>query len=334
VRSGVTVSRETKEEVEPMYVVTNRAIKTNTDKLDELFGPKLNSPPDELRLAEITGSPGRFQFEICSETKAMREGKAPWPSEKLFKQLHERMLSDKGKDVVFFIHGYNTTFLDAVKTAYQIEKKYNVEVILFSWPSDGKLLRYRGDKGDAVASHLALDRTLERLSLYMNKYIRSSADVCGRGFSMMAHSMGNYLFKFLMKSSMYQGETLIFDNVILCAADVNEHDHTEWVEKIQVRNRVYVTINEDDRALAASRIKFGEKQKARLGHVATGKKAPSVIYLDFTNASGVKDSHSYFVDAEPLKNAHVKKVFHTILHGQRIERTLKFEAATQTYVIA
>ena len=314
-----------------MYVITNREYNSKATDIKKVFGRKLNNPNDELRLAVVTGAPGSFKCKVYQETASMRTGRAAYPSEKLFKELQSRMRSKKGKNVVVFVHGFNTTFVEALETAHDIEKSYDVEVILFTWPSDGKTGRYKSDKRDAIASHLALDRTLERLSAYMQKHI-TKENACGRGFTLMLHSMGNYLFKFLMKSTEYQGETLIFDNVILASADVNNHDHQEWVKDIQVRNRIYITINEDDRALGLSRMKFGSKQKARLGHTVFGTKASNAVYLDFSDAAHIGNDHSYFRKTAKI-NADVKNVFETILNGRRIESRLSFNPANGTYEV-
>ena len=70
----------------------------------------------------------------------------------------------------------------------------------------------------------------------------------------------------MLGSSVYLGTRLLFDNVILAAADTNNERHADWVDKIRCRKRVFITINENDGALLASRIKSGPEQLARLGH--------------------------------------------------------------------
>ena len=106
--------------------------------------------------------------------------------------------------------------------------------------------------------------------------------------------MANYLYKHLLKSGSSEGAGLLFDNVILAAADTNNEDHALWVDRIRCRRRVYITINEDDRALAVSRMKSGEEQKARLGHYSFGLDSQQGVYVQFTDVRGVGDSHAYF----------------------------------------
>ena len=174
-----------------------------------------------------------------------------------------------------------------LQRGHRFERNYNVEVVAFTWPANGRdslfgriggAASYKSDKRDAMRSAVAFDRTLEKLATYFDKHMQATRR-CNMRVSLLMHSMGNYLFKNLMRSSVYQGETRLFDNVILAAADVNNAAHEEWVDRIQCRRRIYITINEDDEALALSRAKFGEKQRARLGHLAHNLNSRQAVYL-------------------------------------------------------
>jgi hypothetical protein len=83
---------------------------------------------------------------------------------------------------------------------------------------------------------------------------------------------------------------LLFDNVTLVAADANNEGHAEWVDLINCRNRIFITINEDDSALMASRMKPGATQKARLGTICSTSTPDKAIYVNFTGARLVGDS--------------------------------------------
>jgi len=164
-----------------------------------------------------------------------------------------------------------------------------------------------------------------------NKFFTTAADKgCPFTVSLVLHSMGNYLFKHVMESSALRVDRLTFDNVVMVAADVNNSDHAPWVDCIAARNRIYITINEDDVALRASRIKAGEEQKARLGHYPYNLYAQKAVYVDFTNASHVGDSHAYF-EGKPLGNKAVKKFFQQAFDGLRAEESLEFQAARRLY---
>jgi esterase/lipase superfamily enzyme len=213
------------------------------------------------------------------------------------------------------------------------------------------------DKRDARASVGALDRALDKVKSFLDdfneesrnkivqkamqkfpdnpeardQYISKEAeDFCPFTVNMMLHSMGNYLFKNVMQSSVYRGNFLIFDNIIMVAADANNEDHVEWVDRIQCRKRVYITINEDDAALLASRLKAGDEQLPRLGHYPYNLNAERAVYVDFTNASYVTRSHSYF-EGGPLRNKGVRQFFEQAFKGERAEDNLRFDQATGMY---
>lgn len=88
--------------------------------------------------------------------------------------------------------------------------------------------------------------------------------------------------------------------------DVNNEDHTLWVDKLAHRKGVYILINENDSALLASSSKTGPDQKVRferlhnwinivrLGHYTHNLSSKVAVYLDVTDAKNVGRSHAYF----------------------------------------
>jgi esterase/lipase superfamily enzyme len=269
------------------------------------------------------------------------------PSKKLFVELINRMLKKK-RNCLFFVHGFNNVIKDVVERCMDFQKEFDVEVIAFSWPADEGLrgaTNYRSQKHEAKLSVNALDRCLEKLNEYLTKHFEETEkknakkkeadrEKCDLTFNFALHSMGNYLLKNLMNSSVYDGETLIFDNVILMAADANNEDHTQWVDRIAHRKRIYITINENDKALAVSRAKFGKLQKARLGHYTKNLLSTKAVYLDFTHAEGVDDSHAYFEKDPVNKNQAIREVFGKIFNGQTVEEGLPYDPHSRLHRIS
>lgn len=266
-----------------------------------------------------------------------------------------------GKNLLLFVHGFNNDMTDVLDRAEMLEANFGVEVLCFSWPANGGgvsgVLSYKSDKRDALASIGALDRVLEKMQTMLadfhRQYVReleekaearfaNNGEAWDRYFAqevnkrcpftvnLMLHSMGNYLFKNLLKSSTYSGDRLLFDNVVMVAADTNSEGHAEWVDRIQSRKRVYITINENDVALRASRLKMGEQQKARLGHYLRGLDSRVATYVDFTGQAHVGDSHAYFEGAS-LGNAKVKAFFNAVLNGAIGEDSARFDPARNVY---
>lgn len=310
--------------------------------------------------------------DICTPAMLREVGLQHLPSETdqpiyasqyVSRKILSRVRKEK-KNLLFFVHGFNNNMRDVLDRAHLLEKTYNVEVVAFSWPANGGGARgvasYLSDKSDAIASVGALNRCLLKFHDYLDgfnqaqmekiyqqaeqkfgnnterrdRYITEQSEkMCPFTVNLMLHSMGNYLYKKMLGSSAYKGKLLTFDNVILVAADANNEGHAEWVESIRCRKRVYVTINEDDVALMASRIKSGQEQKARLGHYPYELNASGTVYVDFTNASHVKRSHAYF-EQGPLRNSQVKRFFTNAINGKRAESGLYYDVSSNMYSIS
>lgn len=266
------------------------------------------------------------------------------------------------RNILIFVHGYNNDVKDVVQRANNLEKQYGVIVIPFSWPANGGGLKgladYKDDKNDAKASVVALDRFLSLINRNLNiiteknlqafreqakgkypddaekaesLYSKLVEKDCPFTLNLMLHSMGNYLFKQMFKSTISTGNGLIFDNVIMVAADANNLDHATWLERIRFKRRLYVTINENDQALAASRIKSGQDQLARLGHVLYGLNAARAHYVNFTDSAWVGNSHAYFEGNTRAKNEYVQQFFNSALNGERADKWLRYEADINCY---
>jgi esterase/lipase superfamily enzyme len=314
-----------------MIVITNRNIDLGA-KPEKRFGGDFNiKGPNELTICEVTkGTQGWYidllDDEIKSEAKEYHNRQA---SEIVFLRMQKRM-AEQNRNCLFYVHGFNNDFKTIIEQGKFIEDNYDIEVVIFSWPSNGGgvkgVLSYKSDKREAQLSVPALDRTFELLNRYL---INHKQTACNQNFNLLMHSMGNYLFKNLMKSSAYEGETLLFDNIILASADVNNKNHEHWVDKISFRKRLYITINEDDSALLASRLKFGEKQGPRLGHFTRNLNSEVATYIDFTDVAD--SSHSYFQDK--IKSKEVFEFFNLAFNGHKAEYGVRYDGNSNAFII-
>jgi esterase/lipase superfamily enzyme len=343
-----------------MFIITNRRVVPGARGLDQLGSTVNEKGPNELRVARVTGRAGAWDLEILDdeldEARKREIGMDPsqpaYASQYAAFKTFERVRKQK-KHLVLFVHGFNNDIEAVVSRCMSLERTYGVVTAAFSWPANGGGARgvvdYLSDKSDARISAGALDRTLDKMHAYLRDYSRRLADLvrarahkkhaadhekrdeaittecenaCPFTINLMLHSMGNYLFKGVMESSAYRANRhLLFDNVLMVAADTNNHDHAEWVDRIPCRNRLYVTINEDDAALFASRAKIGEEQRERLGHSVNGLNSRQAVYVNFTDARHVRGSHAYF-EGDALKNPTVKRFFALALNGDRAEDRL------------
>ncbi len=372
-----------------IFIATNRDFRSiRGTGYYELRDQPNRKGPKELRLFEATreaGAPGGWNLRIVPDKvvlsdlrkaemghawlKARKYGGSQLVAGELIRRL--RM---NGSNFLFFIHGYNNNVYDALNRAESISARYNVEVLLFSWPANGGGDRffedlhgkasYLSDKSDARASTEALDRALSRMYDLLSELnqgvfeeIRKEVEerypddlaarreeisrllqerACPFKVSLLAHSMGNYLFKkMLLTSSERLSRNVVFDNVILKAADTNHANHAEWVGRIRARKRVYITINQDDSALALSNLKIGEQQKSRLGSTLREQDAPFATYIDLTHF--LENEHSYFVEKD-LKAGRPSEdlvrftgFLEKAVNGEIAETGLPYHADSHTY---
>ncbi len=304
-----------------MLIVTNRNIVKSNFKDgvgDEgAFGDGVNvKGPNEVRLAHATKASGKWQVRLVKEPSKITDTNIP--SQKEFMKFRDKLVEDR-KNCVFFVHGFNQSFKKNLEKALKIEEIHKVAVIAFSWPSNPggfKTKEYRHAKRTARASDGALDATLEKLGRYLKEpFNKEALEKCGVKFSLMTYSLGNYLFQNYVIDSIYEDETRIFDNIVLCQADVDNEGHAQWVDMIQAGKRIYITINENDYVLKWSDANF---QKDRLGRTARDLNSTKALYFDFTDGENVGNTHGVFYKKT---NPVVEQFFTTVLNGGRGETT-------------
>ena len=297
-----------------ILIVTNRRL-NGINRTDEtLFGDEVNiRGASEIRLAWAERNRNRWRLQLVPEPRNMSEERRP--SRVAFQDFKQQLI-DNEKDCVFYIHGFNQSFLDSLQQAFDIQQRYGVAVVVFSWPSNpggfitSEYLMARAIARDSV---MALDRVFD----LMGQYLRENLNVrCDRSFNLLIHSLGNYLFEQFVRDPVFSGETRIFCNIVLNAADVDSDRHTEWVDTLRFSRRVYATINEDDQILNASDLINPD----RLGNTAANLTGQRALYLDLTSGQGVGKSHQHFGETAAA-NAVVKAFFESALHGLEATQT-------------
>ena len=311
--------------------------------------------PDRLKIDEARALKRSFRLDI--DERQVRHGSLRLACEIM------RQAAQQQRHVLVYVHGYNNDMSDVVKTVEEIEALYKVIVLPFSWPADGGgvvsgTTAYLNDKQDARASMDALNRFLEKLQFFHSKLVQARKDElwekasgafptnhtaaqqrfaelldadCKVSLNMLCHSMGNYVLKYALRPTQAASKQLIFDNISLVAADDNNEAHAAWVEQLQVRNRLYITINENDFALEWSRRKPGDEQKARLGRYLKQLTARNARYIDVTGAEAVNNAHNYFTGKPVQRNAALKTLFSQALEGGRAEEGLDYAVDINAY---
>lgn len=302
-----------------MLLATNRNVVSsnfNNNVGDENgFGEEVNKKgPTELRFANVKRLARKWRVELVPEPKNLDQDNLP--SRMQFLHLAKKCVANK-RNCVLYIHGYNKPFVETLEQAYLIEQLYNVEVLLFSWPSNTggfPLFEYRQARRVAQASFGALDALLEKYARALQEWLtpQDSAALmaCDSTTNLLVHSLGNYLLEHYVLSQAYQAETRLFTNVVLSQADVNSVNHIKWLDQIVVGQRTYATINENDKILGWSET----QNPPRLGKTLANLEGKTVQYYDFTRGKGVGKKHQLWGE---VKNADVTRFFNAVLNGKR-----------------
>ena len=179
---------------------------------------------------------------------------------------------------IVFVHGYNTSFDNAVYRTAQIsyDLKFDGAAFLYSWPSGGAVASYTYDRESATAA-----------KPYMREFLELVIKQSGaKSISIIAHSMGNQpLMEVLKDMRSSAPDDVVISQIILAAPDVDADTFTNLAREISgFAKGVTLYAAANDRALTISRNFW---QNPRAGDVpASGPViVPGVDTIDVTGAS-------------------------------------------------
>lgn len=166
-------------------------------------------------------------------------------------------------DIVFFVHGYNTSPEEALVRQRLVEKElqsrnFKCIVIGFDWPTAGSPLTYLYDRSEAsdTASMLVKGGIIP--------FIKYSAINCPINIHLIAHSMGGFVVREAFREvDKYHNANLANDwrigQMVLFAADISsecfELDHPDMLPVFNHCGRLTNYFSGYDKALAASNVK-------------------------------------------------------------------------------
>ncbi|MCA1241029.1 alpha/beta hydrolase [Stappia stellulata] len=188
----------------------------------------------------------------------------------------------KGKREVFvFIHGYNTRFPEALYRMVQLKHDSGLPhvAVLFTWASGGNVTDYLYDSNSATIARDGLERTLRMVT-------GSNAEKV----NVLAHSMGNWVLTETIRQIRISGRPLPERKVGVVAMAAPDLDID--VFKAQMRRAgkptkpYIILVSRDDRALQASSLIAGGKQ--RLGAYENEAELAELgaIVIDLTDIAG------------------------------------------------
>jgi esterase/lipase superfamily enzyme len=151
------------------------------------------------------------------------------------------------RDVLLFVHGFNTGLDDARFRLAQIvtDSRFGGVPVLFTWASSNNVLAYGSDKERATASRDALENVLRDLSQLPG---------VGR-IHVLAHSMGAWLAMEALRQNAIAGHPDLgghLGEIILAAPDLDLAVFKAQLARLGTAAHVSIFVASNDRALSLS----------------------------------------------------------------------------------
>jgi len=328
-----------------MLFFTNRIIdvgKTN----QSAFGTAFRPMDQVLGRATVTGS-----FDNA--------GKATWQLSDLHdKEGDDAMLAvlvtlfQGTRPVLLYIHGNNNTPAKAFYRCQRLQDLYGVDVLGFSWTSEGYLpsgndpsasdqAQATIDDGDensleAVKEENVTENWISRKIAHYRQAKANAQDSTralarflrlvniARNYAnkqpltVAVHSLGCHLLQKAIEMEGVQSSLASATNVVLLAACTSRSKHAVWVGKINPISQLFIVYNEGDSVLAGANIVDSGDVKLGVNPGEDLVQSPKARYIDFEGARTGFGGHGYFAARWNKKpNRDARKLFQEIFASRR-----------------
>jgi esterase/lipase superfamily enzyme len=160
------------------------------------------------------------------------------------------------RDVLVYVHGFNTGYDEARFRIAQIatDSGFTGVPVLFTWPSQNKILAYGADKENATASRDDLHQVLTDLGTIPG---------IGR-IHVLAHSMGTWLTMEALREAALSGQGDLsghLGEVMLAAPDIDLEVFKQQLGRVGAYARVSIFAAADDKALSISSTLAGDRKR-------------------------------------------------------------------------
>jgi hypothetical protein len=223
-----------------------------------------------------------------------------------FDETNKRLPADR--DFLVYADGHGKTFQQVLERGFHVSERFAVNMVVFDWPTDNMALKKTSYAAAEVAPGFV--KSMREFSDFKKDQYPLSA------VSAMFHSMGNHILRNVVHNKLinYIPKDL-FSNLIINAAAVNQFRHREWLEKLAIQKRIYITINDDDFTLQGAMILRAAKQ---LGLGYRGNTAINAIYVNFSDVA--TREHNLFLGKSDTEknNPNVYLFYEQAFHGRNV----------------
>lgn len=248
-----------------VFVATTRAVDTDLgvpgrERAGALgFGQFVVSVPQQRELGTIP-RPRRNQPVDPQRHFALADG--GMLTEAAFRERIRLALGGQARvnrEVVIFVHGFNTTFIEGVYRVAQLSHDLRLPGVIahYSWPSLGAPLAYANDRDSALFARDGLQRMIETV-----------AAAGAPRVVLIAHSMGSQLLMETLRQMAIEGSLrqVPLGGVILISPDVDVDVFRSQAQRIGRLPQPFVIVtSQRDRVLQLSARLTG--QPDRLGNL-------------------------------------------------------------------
>jgi hypothetical protein len=215
------------------------------------------------------------------------------------------------RDFLLYVDGHGKSFGQSMERGFELTSRFNINLVVFDWPSDYILLRKTVYSADEVSSGFV--KVCRSLDVLHEKYYKSSA------FSVIFHSMGNRILKTISSTRLldYMPKDL-FENLIINAAAVKQQNHSNWVQKLNIQKRIFITINKNDFTLRGAAIL---RMAVQLGIGNNNKRARNAFYVNFSDIETLE--HNLFLGKSGLEKSYpnIFQFYDLVFHGKEVKFT-------------
>jgi esterase/lipase superfamily enzyme len=235
---------------------TRRGVQS--DRAADRFGPDdadslqfaavgVNVPPYSARGTGELPRKGTFSSAPNPAKEFFVASVIPADSNRFVQRIAADLAGTRSRNILVFVHGFNTSFEDAAVRAAQIAADLNFDgtVVLFSWPSAASVTSYVRDQ------QAARNAGFHFLRLLRGTLVAAQPD----HIELLAHSMGSEVVAKALALAPAADSLPKFDQVVFAAPDLDRRVFgREILPRLETRaTRVTLYASNDDDALRASR---------------------------------------------------------------------------------
>lgn len=206
-------------------------------------------------------------------------------------------------NIVIYIHGYNVDFEKGCKRSAIFQRALGLgdRLILFSWPADGKMLKYTWDEAD-----------LEWSVPHMARFFEEVGKWTGSGnLDIVAHSLGaRGALQALVRMAYRERVAPVLKELVFIAPDIDADVFRQELPLIQkMASRITVYASENDKPLKLSHEVHGAPRLGEAGDYLTVLKGVKTI--DISNISHRRYSGHLYHLFTPEVIADLTRLLHT-----------------------